>query len=62
MNMLFILTGVEIGLVSTTFAVNESSSNIALLEVCAELNVGTLERNVTVTMTSTDGSATSTGT
>ena len=47
---------------STTYAVNESNGGIALLGVCAELNVGTLERDVTVTLTSMDGSATSTGT
>ena len=55
--------GVEIGLTSTTktYAVDEDNGSIAELEVCAELNVGTLERNVTVTLTSMDGSATSTG-
>ena len=60
--MLFLHTGVEICLMFTMYAVNESNGDIALLEVCAELNVGTLERNVTVTLTSTDGSATSAGT
>ena len=40
---------------------DESNGDITLLEVCAQLNVGTLERNVTVTLTSVDGSATSTG-
>ena len=46
---------------SMTYAVNESNGDTALLQVCAELNVGTLERNVTVTLASVDGSATSTG-
>ena len=54
-------TVVVIGLTPTTYAVNESNGDIALLEVCAEINVGVLERNVTVTLTSMDGSATSTG-
>ena len=60
--MISLRTGVEIGLESPTYSVNESNGDITLLEVCAQLNVGTLEKNVTVTLTSMDGSATSTGT
>ena len=44
-----------------SYAVNEIHGNTLHLEVCAELCDGSLERDVTVTMTSTDGSATSTG-
>ena len=59
--MEYLSSGVEIGLASSTYAVNESNRDITLLEVCAELNFGTLERNVSVILTSMDGSATSTG-
>ena len=40
---------------------NETDGLVAILDVCAELNVGTLQGDVTVTLFSTDGSATSTG-
>ena len=55
----YLFTGVEIGLQSANYVVNEIDGNVAMLEVCAELNVGALERDVTVTLTNTDGSATS---
>ena len=59
----FILTvqTVEIGLMATTYVVTETDGSTALLEVCAVLNNGTIEQNVTVNLISTDGSATSTG-
>ena len=46
---------------STVYTVNETDGNVALLEICAVLNVGTLERNVVVNLNSVDGSATSSG-
>ena len=59
-NSLSLFTGIEIGLQLANYAVNEIDGSVAMLEVCAELNVGALERGVMVTLTSTDGSATST--
>ena len=53
-----LFTGVEIGLQMANYEVNEVDGNV---RVCAILNDGTLERDVMVTLTSTDDSATSTG-
>ena len=54
-------SGVEIGLSSTVYTFNEIDGNATLFEICARLNAGTLERDVTVNLISRDGSATSTG-
>ena len=53
-----LFSGVEIGLVETDYVVVE---NNGMLEVCAQITGGTLERQVTVTLTGMEGSATSTG-
>ena len=49
------LTGVTIGLEEPTYTVNEGDGTI---EVCAVLTSGTLDRTVTVTLSTSDGSAT----
>ena len=53
-SIFFLHVGIKIGLMSTAYAVDEVNGGLADLEVCAELNVGTLERNITVTLTSMD--------
>ncbi len=54
---IYFITGVTIGLEETTFTVDEGE----LVEVCVILISGTLEREVTVTLTTSDGTATATG-
>ncbi len=50
---IYFITGVTIGLEDTTFTVDEGE----LVEVCVILISGTLEREVTVTLQTSDGTA-----
>lgn len=54
-----VYSGVEIAMEQQTYEVNEATN--ATVTVCAALTLGTLERDVTVMLSSRDGTATATG-
>ena len=54
-----LFSGVEIGLQSPQYSVDEDGGQVS---ICAELNAGSLERNVTLLFSTVDGTATSNGT
>lgn len=55
---LYSSTGVDVGLEMLEYVVGEDSIAVS---VCAQLEIGTLERSITVILSTQDGTATSTG-